>query len=80
MKRKEALRLIYELEGGFLEDVNHEAIDVDLIQEELCKLYVMNQQLLNALREVVTVCDELQLKYMFVEEARAALNKARDEA
>ena len=49
------------------------------VATELRRLHEVNLDLLEALSEVVDMCDELQFKYLFVEEAKAALAKAKGE-
>ena len=73
-----ALRLADAIDLGWLENVDPDKADIDMIQTELRRLSAVNAELLEALKFVMSAHGE-QLDWAF-EQARAAIAKAGGEA
>ena len=79
-KQPESLRLAEAIERSWLENVDRDAVDVAMIQEELRRLHQANQELVEALKEIAReTYDEWTNGAKAQRIAQAALTKHKEQ-
>ena len=76
MKQPEALRLADAIDLGWLENVDPDKADIDMIQTELRRLHAVNEELLEALKAMLAIWED---RSDASDKARAAIAKATGE-